>query len=144
VRSSRAEASPERQIAVDLVRRSLPVTPPLLLVSGVVWGVDGVLSSAYALALVLANFVLAATLLTWAARISPAFLMGAALFGYLLRLGLVFAAVLAVHRAGWVDLVPLGLTIVVAHLGLLLWETRYVSASLAFPGLRPRLATTKE
>ena len=32
---------------------------------------------------------------------------------------------------------PLGATLVVSHLGLLLWETRYVSASLAFPGLKP-------
>src|SRR5439155_235035 len=27
--------------------------------------------------------------------------------------------------------------IIVTHLGLLIWETRYVSASLAFPGLKP-------
>ena len=30
------------------------------------------------------------------------------------------------------------MTLIVAHLALLLWETRYVSASLAFPGLKPR------
>ena len=34
-------------------------------------------------------------------------------------------------------LVALGLTLIVTHLGLLLWELRYVSASLAFPGLKP-------
>ena len=28
-------------------------------------------------------------------------------------------------------------SIIVTHLGLLLWETKYVSASLAFPGLKP-------
>jgi len=35
--------------------------------------------------------------------------------------------------------VPLALTIGVTHLGLLIWETRYVSASLAYPGLKPRI-----
>ena len=35
------------------------------------------------------------------------------------------------------SLVPLGLTLIVTHLGLLFWELRYVSASLAYPGLKP-------
>ena len=26
----------------------------------------------------------------------------------------------------------------ITHLGLLFWETRYVSATLAYPGLKPR------
>jgi hypothetical protein len=30
------------------------------------------------------------------------------------------------------------LTIIVTHLGLLVWEMRFVAASLAFPGLKPR------
>jgi hypothetical protein len=37
-------------------------------------------------------------------------------------------------------MVPLALTILVTHLGLLAWETRYVSATLAYPGLKPRTA----
>ncbi|MEY4224878.1 MAG: hypothetical protein RIS33_1812, partial [Actinomycetota bacterium] len=32
----------------------------------------------------------------------------------------------------------LGFTIIVTHLGLLVWEMRYVAASLAFPALKPR------
>jgi hypothetical protein len=35
-------------------------------------------------------------------------------------------------------LVPLGITIIVTHLGLLFWEMKFVSASLAFPGLKPK------
>ena len=64
--------------------------------------------------------------------------MAATLFGYLIRLGLITVAVLAVHNQAWVSIVPLGLTIILTHLGLLLWETRYVSASLAFPGVKPK------
>jgi hypothetical protein len=52
-------------------------------------------------------------------------------------LGLVTVAILLVRHAGWVDLIPLAVTVLVAQLGLLFWETRYVSASLAFPGLKP-------
>ena len=87
--------------------------------------------------LVLANFLVAAALLTWAARISLGLLMGVSLFGFILRLGLITVAVLAVRDQAWVEPIPLGITLVVTHLGLLFWEARYVSASLAFPGLKP-------
>jgi multidrug efflux pump subunit AcrB len=32
---------------------------------------------------------------------------------------------------------PLGVTIIGAHLGLLFWEMKFISASLAFPALKP-------
>jgi hypothetical protein len=51
--------------------------------------------------------------------------------------GLISVAVLAVRDQSWIEPAPLGITLVVAHLGLLFWETRFVSASLAFPGLKP-------
>jgi hypothetical protein len=47
-------------------------------------------------------------------------------------------AVLAVIHQSWVAVVPLAFTIMITHLGLLFWETRYVSATLAYPGLKPR------
>ncbi len=127
----------ERQVAGDMIRRALPVAPVIVLVAFLGWGVDGALSAVYGLALVLANFGLAAVLLSWGGRRSMALLMGMALFGYILRLGLVAGAVLAVKDQGWVELLPLGLTIVLTHLGLLFWETSRVSASLGFPGLKP-------
>lgn len=129
--------TPERDIARDMVRRALPVAPVWVIVCGLVWGVGGAVSAGYALVLVLANFLAAATLLTWAARISPAALMGAALGGFVLRLACITLAVLAVQGLGWFEPIPLGITIIVAHLGLLMWETRYVSLSLAHPGLAP-------
>ena len=128
----------ERHIALDMVRRGVPVAPVLVLLGGLGWGAPGAWSAAYAVGLVLANFVLAAALMGWSARISLAALMGAALGGYLLRLMLVTVAVLAVKDQSWVELVPLGLTLMVTHLGLLVWEARHVSASLAYPGLKPR------
>ena len=70
-------------------------------------------------------------------------MMGAALFGYLLRLALIFLAIWLVRDASWVVMLPLGLTIIVAHLGLLFWEMKFISASLAFPALKPT-AVSKE
>ena len=129
--------APEGVIARDMLKRAAMVGPVLVAVFGLIWGLDGAVSTLYGLAIVLVNFTLAAAMLSYAARISPALLMFAALFGFLIRLTLVFAAVWFVVDASWVDLVPLGITIIITHLGLLLWETRYVSASLAFPGLKP-------
>lgn len=129
--------APETEVARDLARHALPLAPVLIAVCGLVWGLHGALSSAYAVGLVVANFLVAAALMAWAARISLAMLMGTVLAGYLLRLGALTVAVLAVRNASWVELMPLGLTLVITHVGLLVWETRRVSLSLAYPGLKP-------
>jgi hypothetical protein len=127
----------ELDVAGDLARHALPLAPLLIGLSAAVWGWAGALSAGYAVALVVANFLLAAFLMSWSARISLAFMMGVVLIGYALRLGLIFVAVYAITDTWWFEPWPLGLTLIVTHLGLLFWETRHVSASLAFPGLRP-------
>ncbi|HEX2576930.1 MAG TPA: ATP synthase subunit I [Aquihabitans sp.] len=129
--------APERAVALDLVRRGLLVLPVALVAGAIGWGTAGLASVAFAAALVLANFWVSAALLGWAARISLGLLMGVSLFGFLVRIGLITAAVLLVRDQSWVEPTPLAVTLVVAHLGLLFWETRFVSASLAFPGLKP-------
>jgi hypothetical protein len=128
----------ERDLVRDMAKKAAIAGPALVLAFGLIWGVPGALSTAYAVAIVVCNFVLAAALMTWTARLGPAAMGGAALFGFLLRLGLIFLAVMVVRDAWWVELVPLGITIIVTHLGLLFWEMRYVSVSLAHPGLKPR------
>lgn len=127
----------ERELVFDMLRRGLPAVPVVLLVSGLIWGMSGVASAGYAMAIVAVNLVLSALALAWAARTSLTLLMGVALGGFLVRMGLVTVAILLVRDATWVDLVPVAITVLVAQLGLLFWETRYVSASLAFPGLKP-------
>lgn len=128
----------ERQLARDMVRHGLIVTPALLVVCGAVWGWVGVSSCAYGLALVFANFLLAAGMLGWAARFGSSVLLATALGGFLVRMLLLVLAIAVVKDQAWIDMAPLGATILVTYLGLLFWETRYVSASLAFPGLKPR------
>lgn len=128
---------PEREIARDMARRIALVSPVVLVVCGLFWGIDGAISGAVALVIVALNFLAAAGLMRWGARISPEALMGAVMFGYILRLAVITAAVLLIKDLSWVELVPLGFTLVVTHLGVLVWETRYVSGTLAYPGLRP-------
>ena len=129
--------APEVTVSRDMVRRGLIVATVLIAICAVIWGGDGAWSSAYGIALILLNFTIASGLIAWSARISLGLLMGAVLFGYLLRLGILLAAVLLVRDAGWISLPALGATIIVTHLGLLLWELKYVAASLAYPGLKP-------
>ncbi len=129
--------SPAMSVAIDIVKRSLWVLPVAIMVSAAVWGMNGVLSTLYGLAIVVVNFLLAGWMLQVGGRIGAAAMGAAAFFGFLLRLGLIMVAILAVRNQPWVELVPLGVTIVVTHLGLLFWELRHISHTLAFPGLKP-------
>jgi hypothetical protein len=129
----------ERDIAFDLVKRGLLIAPVVVLVAGLANGWDGTASAAIALGIVCLNFTLAAVSVGWAAKISPTMVGGVALGGYVVRLGLILAALVLLRHVSWIVLPWLGFTLVGAHLVLLFWETRYVSMSLAAPGLRPRL-----
>ncbi|MDX2379156.1 MAG: ATP synthase subunit I [Acidimicrobiia bacterium] len=129
--------APEVEVSTDMIKRGLLAAPLLLAICGVIWGMNGVLSSAYGIVIVLANFAFAAGMIAAAARVSVGLLMGATLFGYLIRLGLIFLAIWFVKDASWISLPALGSTIIVTHLGLLFWEMRYVAISLSSPGLKP-------
>ena len=130
--------APEAQLALDMARRGLMVAPLWIAVFGVVRGVDGAASAAYGLGVALANLGLAALLAARFARISPAALGAATLAGYPVRLALVVAAFFAVRNAGWLDVWAFGLTLGLAHLGLLVWEARSARLSFTYPALAPR------
>ena len=137
------EAQPqvERDIALDLVKHGLLLAPVVILVAGLVSGWDGTASAAIAFGIVCLNFTLAAVSVGWAAKISPVMVGGVALGGYVVRLGLILTALVLLRHVPWIVLPWLGFTLVGAHLVLLFWEMRYVSLSLAAPGLRPSLPT---
>jgi hypothetical protein len=129
--------APEVAVSTDMIKRGLVAAPVLIAICGVIWGMDGVWSSAYGIAIVLANFALAAASIASAARISLGLMMAATLFGYIIRLALIFLAVWLVRDAAWISFPALGSTIIITHLGLLFWEMKYVALSLAHPGLKP-------
>jgi hypothetical protein len=142
--ATRSDAEPvEVEISNDIVKRGLVVTPVLVALCWLVWGLDGLWSSLFGVGLVLVNFAISARLIAVTARISLSLMMGAVLGGFVIRLGLIMIAVLLVRDAAWVSLPALGATIIVTHLGLLAWELKYVSLSLAQPGLAPRSTDTQ-
>jgi len=132
----------ERELALDMVRRGAWAAPVIVLLAGAIWGTDGLASAGIAVGLVGANLLLAAAGLSWAAKRSLNTIMVMALLGFAARMGLVTVVLFLVRNQSWIDMTALGITVLVTHLGLLFWETRYVSASLAFPGLKP--TTDKE
>ncbi|MEY2448916.1 MAG: hypothetical protein QOH79_2392 [Acidimicrobiaceae bacterium] len=128
----------ETQIAGDMVKRAVPAAPVIVLVAGLLGGSAGAWSALLAVGVVAANFLLAAVSLSWAARISPVALMATAFGGFLARMGLVTAVILAVRHTSWINLTAFAITILATHLGLLFWEMKYVGATLAFPGVKPK------
>jgi len=84
--------APERDVARDMVKKGLIAAPFLVAVCWAIWGATGAASALYGIAIVCVNFLLSAALITWTARVNLGLMMGAVLFGYIGRLGLIFAA----------------------------------------------------
>ncbi|HVE19936.1 MAG TPA: hypothetical protein VNB52_12655, partial [Ilumatobacteraceae bacterium] len=85
--------APEVAVSNDMIKRGLVVAPLLIAICGLIWGLNGASSSAYAIGIVLVNFALAAGIVAVTAKISLRLMMGSVLFGYLVRLALIFLAV---------------------------------------------------
>lgn len=137
VAAASATGTPELDIARDVLRRAVPLGLVLIAVSAAIWRGDGALTSAFAVGIVVINLVVAAGIMTWAARISDTALMASVLGGFIVRMGIVAGLIFLVKDESWVLLPLLAFTLLGAQLGLLAWETKYVSGSLAFPGLKP-------
>ena len=127
----------EREVALDIVKRGLIVSPAILLVAGLFAGWSGVISAAIGLGIVLINFLAAAAIMTRAAKSGATAIGAAALAGYVARLAVILVALVVLRHQPWIDLPTLGFVIVGTHLGLLVWEMKYVSLTLAAPGLKP-------
>src|SRR5215813_12081268 len=128
----------ESRIAKDIARHALWVAPVAILALGLWQGVGGALGVALALVVVLANFLITGALLGWAARISPAMIMAVSLGGFLVWLIVIFGMGLLVEQIDAVNLDVFVVSVLVLHLGLLFWEMRSITFSLASPGLKPR------
>ena len=127
----------ESRIAHDLAKHGLYVAPIVTLGVGLWRGPDAAGAVALAFALVIGNFLLSAAILGWTARRSPEILLGVALMSFLVRLVLLTVIGVGIKELGVVDWPLFCITLVVSYLGLLFWEMRYISLSLASPGLKP-------
>ena len=130
--------SVEKELALHMAKRALPIAPLIILVAGLLRGSEGAWSALLAIVIVVVNLLVAAAMLTWAARISANMLMAAALGGFLIRMLVITGVVWAVQDEPWVDLKTLAVTILVTQLGLLAWECHYVATSLSFPTTQPK------
>ncbi len=128
----------ERELAFHMAKRALPIAPVIILVAGLLRGSDGAWSALLAIVIVVVNLLVAAAMLTWAARISSNMLMAVALGGFLVRMLVITGVVWAVQDEPWIDLKTLAVTILVTQLGLLAWECHYVATSLTFPTTQPK------
>jgi hypothetical protein len=134
---ARPPVAHESRVAGHMVRHALIVAPVVILACGLIRGVDGAISAAMGLVLVALNFLVAARLIAWSAPKGAAYVQAAVLGGFLVRLVALTFIVLGLEQLDFVDLPVLVITIAVTHIALLLWETRYVSLTLAAPGLKP-------
>ena len=112
----------EAIIARHTARRAVVVGPALILLFGVLRGLDGAIAAALGVVVVVGNFLLSGAVLSVAARISLGLYHAAALFGFLLRLMLIAVTLLTVAALFEVDRPALGITVVVAYLALLSLE----------------------
>jgi hypothetical protein len=129
--------APESRIAAHMARHALLVAPVVILACGLLRGVDGAISASIGLVLVALNFLVSARLISWASERSLALLQAAVLGGFVVRLFALTLIVLGLEQFSFIDIPVLVITIAVTHIALLIWETRYVSLTLAAPGLKP-------
>lgn len=112
----------EAIMARHTVRRAVWVAPPLVALFWLLRGAAGGGAAAIGIAIVVANFLFAGLLLSKSARISLSLYHAAALFGFLVRLGLIMLAMFLVARATEIDRLAMGVAAVVSYLVLLSWE----------------------
>jgi len=110
----------------------------LALVAGWALGGPGAAASAgIGIALVYVNFAAHGWSLAWASTISVGTVMGVALGGFALRLGIIVAAMFALNTLSWFSPVAFALAVVPATFLLLAYEAQLVSrgvgASLQIP-----------
>ncbi len=117
----------ETVLARHTVSRAVYVGPLLIAMFWFTRGWEGAWSAALGVGLVVANFLLAGSMLSISAKISLAVYHAAALFGFFLRLGLMVLTVLLIAQLLPIDRLAFGISAVVAYLVLLSWEAVAVS-----------------
>ena len=112
----------EAIIGKNIAKRSLFVAPVLALIFGILEGWLGVVASLVGVAIVVGNFLLGGWIMSRAARVSMNMYHAAALFGFLIRLGLITVTMLFIANVTNLDRMAMGISVVVSYMVLLSWE----------------------
>ena len=98
------------------------MAPVLALIFGILQGWPGAVAALVGVAIVVGNFLLGGYIMARAARVSMNMYHAAALFGFLIRLGLITASMLIIANVTDLDRMAMGISVVVSYLVLLSWE----------------------
>ena len=112
----------EAIISRHIAKRGLIVAPILALIFGVLQGWQGAIAALVGVAIVVGNFLLGGWIMSRAARVSMNLYHAAALFGFLIRLGLITVTMLIIANVTNLDRMAMGISVVVSYLVLLSWE----------------------
>jgi hypothetical protein len=112
----------EAIIGKNIAKRAVFVAPILMVVFGLFRGWEGAIAAAIGVAIVAGNFVLAGFIMSTAARLSLSLYHAAALFGFIIRLGLITVSMLLIAAVTDIDRLAMGISVVVSYLVLLSWE----------------------
>jgi len=112
----------EAIIGKNIAKRSLFVAPVLALIFGLLQGWPGVVAALVGVTIVVANFLLGGYIMASAARVSLNLYHAAALFGFIIRLGLITVSMLIIANVTDLDRMALGISVIVSYLVLLSWE----------------------
>lgn len=136
-----------------MIRRAvLPGIVALLVAAALGWlfgGPGAAASAAIGIAIVWLNFAAHGMSLAWASTVSPAAVMGTALGGFVVRLGVIVAAMFALDTLAWFSPLAFGLAVMPATVLLLGFEAKLAARGLgaqlqipADPAMAGATATT--
>ncbi len=112
----------EAIIGTNTAKRGIFVAPVLALVIGLLQGWEGAVAALVGAGIVVANFIFGGYILSKAARVSMNLYHAAALFGFLIRLGLITVSMFVIANVTNLDRMAMGISVIVSYLVLLSWE----------------------
>lgn len=122
---------PPRDVELRLARSAVAFVTllalPVVGVAALVAGGGGALGAAVGAAVVAGMFAMSGVTLSWAARLGPTALMGAALGGYLLRLMIYALLIVLLRPVETIHGPSLAVSAAVLLVAALMWEVRVVS-----------------
>ena len=116
-----------------MIKRGALLTPAVVAALWIAQGPRWGLSAAVGLALALGNLFLAARIIGGVAQHSPHLLLPAGMIAFTLGLALLVAIGFALKRTDAVDFPVMGITLIAAHLVLVLWEASTAYRSVDSP-----------
>jgi predicted phage tail protein len=128
----------EREIAHELVRRTLIATPIAVVIAAVVAGGAGALGAVLGMAVVAGNFWFLAKVMTTSGRLGFGGAAAGAMVAYMTMLVVITLLALLVRGITAIDLGAFVLTIGIAHIVLLGSIVPRVGLTSGAPGLKPR------